>query len=100
MVAALNELFTNALQAFKRFTDAAAAQELRFNPELQSSLLAPDYLSKLPKIVAAKFSPISYFLNGDYQFPVDLLYSFSLNPELYIPPIPCEWHSQSQVDRF
>lgn len=79
------------MEALKKLSDAAAAQDLRVNPEFQNSPFAPEHLLKLPKLVAAKFSPLTYFLNGDYEFPLDLFYSFSLNPKLYIPPIPCEY---------
>lgn len=47
-----------------------------------------DVLYKLPKLVAIKFSPLSFILSGDFQTPLSLLRSFSLNPSLWIPPVP------------
>lgn len=88
VIAAVSELFNNALEAFKKLANAAAAQDLRVGSELQYSPFAPEYFLKLPRLVAAKFSPLTYLLNGDYQLSLDLLYSFSLNPRLYFPPIP------------
>lgn len=90
MLAALNELFNNALEVLKKFSSAAASQDLRVGPEFQNAAFAPDFLLKLPKLVAAKFSPINYILNGDFEFPLDFLYSLSLNPKLYVPPISCK----------
>lgn len=91
IIAALNELFNNGLEALKKITNAAVSQDLQVgSSELQYSLFTPEYFLKLPRLVAAKFSPITYLLNGDYyqQFSLDLLHSFSLNPSSYIPPIP------------
>lgn len=88
VIAALGDLFKNALEALKKLANAAAVQDLRVGGDLQYSPFVPEYFLKLPRLVAARFSPLTYLINGDYQLPLDLLYSFSLNPRLYFPPIP------------
>ena len=51
-------------------------------------LFSLDYIYKLPKLVAVKFSPLAYLLSEGLQTPYSLLRSLSLNPHLYLIPAP------------
>ncbi|CAH0549657.1 unnamed protein product [Brassicogethes aeneus] len=87
-MAELEKIFKSLLVLIKKFADIITmeSKEIKFiNPDLSLNL---GLLTKLPRIAAIKFSPLSHILKEESNAYVDFLLSLYTSPRLASMPFP------------